>query len=107
LPYMIPSTTLWWFVPALFMVLRPLAVLVGTFREPVSGAQQAMVCWFGIRGIGSVFYLMFALTHGVTGALAREMITLTLATVTVSILIHGVSVSPLMKWYLRSKALVS
>jgi NhaP-type Na+/H+ or K+/H+ antiporter len=44
-----------------------------------------MISWFGIRGIGSVFYLMFALRQGVTGSLAQELIMLTLMTVTASI----------------------
>lgn len=89
------------FIPLLIVVLRSLAVSVGTPREPMALPQRAMICWFGIRGIGSVFYLMFALHHGVTGSLAQELITLTLVTVAVSIVVHGVSVRPLMAWYVR------
>lgn len=47
---------------------------------------------------------MFAIHHGVTGPLARELVTLTLVTVAVSILVHGVSVRPLMKRYVRRKS---
>jgi len=46
--------------------------------EPMSPRQRAMISWFGIRGIGSVFYLMFAIRHGVTGPLAQQLITFTL-----------------------------
>ncbi len=101
LPYAVPSVALWWFIPLLFVVLRSLAVSVGTPRQPMALPQRAMICWFGIRGIGSVFYLMFALHHGVTGSLAQELITLTLVTVAVSIVVHGVSVRPLMAWYVQ------
>ena len=69
----------------------------------VSGYQQTMIAWFGIRGIGSVFYLMYALNHGVSGALAETLVNLTLATVAASILVHGISATPLMAWYGRHR----
>jgi len=102
LPFAVPSAALWWFIPLLFVVLRPLAVAAGTPGEPMAEPQRAMIRWFGIRGIGSVFYVMFAIRHGVTGAL--ELVTLTLVTVAVSILVHGVSARPLMKWYVRRRS---
>lgn len=48
---------------------------------------------------GSVFYVLFAIQHGVTGPLAQKLVTLTLACVAVSILVHGASMRPLMRWY--------
>ncbi|ROM89660.1 sodium:proton antiporter [Pseudomonas brassicacearum] len=104
LSYTEPWLALWWFIPLLFVLLRGLAVTLGTFGEPMPLRQRGMLIWFGIRGIGSIFYLMFALHNGVTGALAQQLITLTLATVAVSIVLHGVSVRPLMKWYRSRKA---
>ncbi|WP_429538029.1 hypothetical protein [Pseudomonas fluorescens] len=81
-----------------------MAVTLGTLGEPMPLRQRGMLIWFGIRGIGSIFYLMLALHSGVTGALAQQLITLTLVTVAVSIVLHGVSVRPLMKWYRSRKA---
>ncbi|MCY1313144.1 hypothetical protein D9M70_636420 [compost metagenome] len=63
--------------------------------------QRMMICWFGIRGIGSIFYLMFAIRHGLSAPDAQQLITFTLVTVAVSIVLHGVSVLPLMRWYER------
>ena len=74
-----------------------LAVWGGTLGEPRAGHERVIVSWFGIRGIGSVFYLMFALRHGVHGMLAEQLITITRVTVAVSIVVHGVSVRRLMK----------
>lgn len=74
---------LWWFIPLLFLVLRPVAVALGTLGEPLARNERAMVGWFGIRGIGSVYYLMYALNHGVVGALAQQLVTVTLVTVAV------------------------
>ena len=104
LPYVQLSPVLWWFIPLLFLILRPLAVLAGMLGMRLPGHQRAMIGWFGIRGIGSVFYLMFALHHGVTGELARDLVSLTLVTVAASILAHGMSVLPAMTWYARCKA---
>lgn len=101
LPYVTPSVASWGFIAVLFVVLRFLAVSAGTAGEPMSLHQRAMVSWVGIRGIGSVFYLMFAIRHGVTGWMAQQLITVTLVTVAASIVVHGISVGPLMRWYTR------
>jgi NhaP-type Na+/H+ or K+/H+ antiporter len=104
LSYDAPSIAIWWFIPLLFLVLRPLSVAAGTLGEPMTVRQRAMISWFGIRGIGSVFYLMFAIRHGVTGPLAQQLITFTLVTVAASIVVHGVSVTPLMRRYAKRKS---
>jgi NhaP-type Na+/H+ or K+/H+ antiporter len=59
------------------------------------------MAWFGIRGVGSVYYLMYAIQHGLPAPLPREMTALVLATVAVSIVAHGISVTPLMRLYAR------
>ena len=89
------------FVLLLLVVLRPLSVWIGLSGASVSGDQRLLISWFGIRGIGSIYYLMFALNHGLVGPLADEAITLTLTTVGVSIVVHGISVTPLMTRYAR------
>lgn len=104
LSYAAPSARQWCFIPLLFFVLRPLAVLAVTPGMQLPSHQRAMIGWFGIRGIGSVFYLMYALNHGLHGELADELVTFTLLTVASSILAHGISVQPLMKWYARHQA---
>jgi NhaP-type Na+/H+ or K+/H+ antiporter len=101
LPYATPWDVLGWFIPLLFVVIRPVAVFAGTLGEPIGLPQRAMIGWFGIRGIGSVFYLLFAMRLGVSGALAQQLLTLTLASVATSILIHGVTARPLLRWYIR------
>ena len=104
---MLPYTQLDWetmvFMFLLFVVLRPLSVWLGLLGASVSGDQRLLISWFGIRGIGSIYYLMFALNHGLSDALADQAITLTLTTVAVSIVVHGISVTPLMNLYTRRK----
>lgn len=89
------------FVLILLAVVRPLAVWLGTLGEPFAPGQRAMVSWFGIRGIGSIYYLLFAIHSGVQGGLAQQLTTLTLLVVATSIVMHGVTAQPLMKKYLR------
>jgi NhaP-type Na+/H+ or K+/H+ antiporter len=80
----------------LFFVARPASVLVGLTASAASLRIRAMSAWFGVRGIGSVYYLMYAINHGLPEPMALELIHLTLIVVTLSILVHGVSVKPLM-----------
>lgn len=92
------------FLVLLFFVLRPVSVWLGLLGAQVSGDQRLLIAWFGIRGIGSIYYLMFALNHGLTGPLADQAINLTLSAVAASIIVHGISVTPLMSLYARRQA---
>jgi NhaP-type Na+/H+ or K+/H+ antiporter len=93
-----------WFVVLLFLVVRPVAVWVGLLGAPVSRDQRVLISWFGIRGIGSIYYLMYAVNHGLPGSLANELIGLTLTMVAASIVAHGISVTPLMDRYAKRKS---
>jgi sodium/hydrogen antiporter len=89
----------WWLVPILFLVVRPVAVALGLARSSVSSGQRWLIGWFGIRGVGSLYYLMYALNHGVPNGLRDPLIALTLSVVVTSILLHGISVTPMMAAY--------
>lgn len=93
-----------WFVLLLFVVVRPVSVWLGLLGAPISRDQRILLSWFGIRGIGSIYYLMYAINHGLPRPLAEQIIAITLITVTVSIVLHGISVTPLMDLYARRKA---
>ncbi|HSC01405.1 MAG TPA: cation:proton antiporter, partial [Burkholderiaceae bacterium] len=95
-----PLPAVWWFVPLLLLVLRPLSVVVAVVGERLTLPQCALIGWFGIRGIGSVFYLLFALRHGLDAQVADTLVSLTLWTVAASIVAHGVTAQPLMRRYL-------
>ena len=93
----------WPFVALLLLVIRPVSVLVGLARSKTSPSQRGLIGWFGIRGIGSLFYLAYAMNHGLAPDLAATMGALVLSVVVVSILVHGISVTPLMNFYERRK----
>ena len=87
------------FVAVLFLVVRPVAVWVGLAGSASSGVQRGLTAWFGVRGIGSLYYLFYAAVHGVEGPLAERLLGLVLTVVVASAVLHGVSVTPLMAWY--------
>jgi NhaP-type Na+/H+ or K+/H+ antiporter len=80
----------------LFLVARPLSVLVGLSVCRTSWRIRGLAGWFGVRGIGSLYYLMFAIQHGLPEDLALQLIHITLIVITLSIFAHGFSVKPLM-----------
>lgn len=92
-----------WFVPLLFLVIRPVSVYAGLAGEAIQPRQRRLMGWFGIRGIGSIYYLMYAISHGLDGDQARTLVSLTIAVVVASVVAHGVSVTPLMNRYERLK----
>jgi len=93
-----------WFVPLLLFGIRPVSVLLGLTGAHASPQKRRLIAWFGIRGIGSVYYLTYAVNHGLAAETARQLAALTLSAVAVSVVVHGVSVTPLMKLYESGKA---
>ena len=93
-----------WFVPVVFLLVRPLAVYAGLLGAGVERAQRNLMGWFGIRGIGSLYYLLYAISHHIHAALAERLLSLTLAVVVTSVIAHGISVTPLMAHYETRKA---
>lgn len=87
----------------LFLIARPISVFVGLLGTRTSWPLRGIAGWFGVRGIGSLFYLMYAIQHGLPEDLAMELIGLTLITVTLSIVLHGISVKPLMSRFHRAR----
>jgi len=88
----------------LFVIVRPVSVIVGLLGSHTSWRIRGMTAWFGVRGIGSLYYLMYAIQHGLPEALALQLIQLTLIVVTLSIMLHGISVKPLMRQFWRRNA---
>jgi NhaP-type Na+/H+ or K+/H+ antiporter len=99
LAYAPVAPAVWWFVPLLLCVLRPLSVLAALPGENLTRPQQTMIGWFGIRGIGSVYYLLFALHHPLPRPVADTLVSMTLWTVAASIIAHGITAQPLMQRY--------
>jgi NhaP-type Na+/H+ or K+/H+ antiporter len=92
-----------WFIPLLFLVIRPLSVFIGLIGLPTNSAQRWLMGWFGIRGVGSIYYLAYSINHGLPVEMAHPLASLVLLVVAISVVVHGVSVTPLMSLYNRRK----
>jgi NhaP-type Na+/H+ or K+/H+ antiporter len=82
----------------LVLVLRPLGgmlTLLGSKR--VNWAERSVISFFGIRGIGSVFYLAYALEK-TEFKQARELWSILGFTMLLSIGLHGILATPVMDW---------
>ncbi len=92
----------WIFAILMIAVIRPLAVLLTLHAPSITATQRGLIAWFGIRGIGTMYYLAHAISLGVAEPLVVEITTIISAcvvTITASIFLHGMSDTVLMKWY--------
>lgn len=89
---------------ALFIVIRPLSAQLLLALTPTTRPQRWLMGWFGIRGIGSLYYLGYAVRQGVDDAAAAEVTALTVSVIALSVVVHGISSTPLLARYERSLA---
>ncbi|KST63700.1 cation:proton antiporter [Mastigocoleus testarum] len=97
---------------SLLFIIRPLSVWISTIgkrfvypqRKNFQPVNRLLFSWFGIRGIGSLYYLSYALGHGVEGEPAQQISWITYTTVIASITLHGITATPLMNWYNKHHA---
>ena len=91
-----PGVAGWLLVPALLLVIRPLAVAAALLGSAVPARERLFVGWFGVRGVGSLYYAAIAAAATELASDDAEIIVWTaIACVTVSIVVHGVTASPL------------
>lgn len=91
------------FAAFLFFIARPISVHLGLLGTTAPLRMRNLASWFGVRGIGSLYYLMYAVQHGLPEEIALELVHLALVVVALSIVVHGVSVKPAIARYWRSR----
>jgi len=79
------------------LAVRPLAGLVSLTGSGLRFDEQAAISFFGIRGIGSFYYLAYAYNTEAFGNL-DVVFTLVGFVVLGSILLHGITAAPIMGW---------
>lgn len=79
----------WVFALAFVLLVRPIAGYVALARSALPARDRWGVSLFGVRGMGSFYYLAFALNRGHFGDHPRLWAIVTLV-VLVSILLHGI-----------------
>jgi NhaP-type Na+/H+ or K+/H+ antiporter len=83
----------------LFVVIRPLSVWLGVLGMPHAQAPRRLLAWFGIRGIGSVYYAVYVASHEIDYLMAEQLLSCVFTVIAASIVVHGLSAAPLMELY--------
>ncbi len=73
---------------ALILVVRPLAGGIAMFGYDCPKMQAGKIAFFGVRGMGSVFYIAYAQTHGDFPGI-DDVWRIAVLTICLSILVHG------------------
>ncbi len=79
----------------LVLVLRPVLGWVSMWRAPPIARERAAIAFFGVRGIGSFYYLAYASGKDAFGDL-DELWSTTAFAVLLSVVVHGVLATPWM-----------
>lgn len=86
----------------ILFIVRPVTGLLGMIGAPATRSEKLTIAFFGIRGVGSFYYLAYGLNHGQFEAAERLWTVLSLVVV-MSVVMHGLSVTPIMRWLDRSQ----
>ncbi|MDQ2078427.1 sodium:proton antiporter [Marinimicrobium sp. ABcell2] len=87
------------FVLLLLLVIRPALTLVATAGGRFRIHDRLYWAWFGVRGIGSIYYLSYAINTGLDPELARTLFTVVAAVIVGSSLLHGFTLRPYLRRY--------
>lgn len=81
---------------AIILLVRPVAGLMGLANFPADRTEKLTLAFFGIRGVGSFYYLAYATNHAHFAEAERLWAIVGLVAL-LSILLHGLTVTPVMR----------
>ena len=81
----------------LILVVRPVAGWLALVRSPEPRRERLALAFFGVRGIGSFYYLAYATNEG-SFSEESELWATVAFTVLLSLVVHGVTATPVMAW---------
>jgi sodium/hydrogen antiporter len=89
---------------ALVFVIRPLSALIALRMKGrdrmgdrcLTGGEELATAWFGVRGVGTVFYLAYAANEATFDGMEQLWATAGF-TIALSVLVHGVTATPVMQ----------
>lgn len=95
-----PGVAGWGLAFLLVFAVRPLAANAGLLGSRLDRpGERAYVAWFGVRGVGTLYYVGTAVASGALSAGdARVLAWTAIASVIVSIVVHGVTAGPLSRF---------
>jgi NhaP-type Na+/H+ or K+/H+ antiporter len=84
------------FAALALLVIRPVAGWLSLLGAALRPPERAVIAFFGIRGVGSFYYLAYGLNHAAFPEADIVWATIALIVVT-SIVLHGTTVTPVMR----------
>jgi NhaP-type Na+/H+ or K+/H+ antiporter len=84
----------------IIFLIRPIAGWIGLFGSPILPAEKAIIAFFGVRGLGSFYYLAYAVGHASFAHAEILWVTVSLV-VLISVVLHGIAVTPVMRYLER------
>ncbi|NEP18079.1 MAG: sodium:proton antiporter, partial [Leptolyngbya sp. SIO4C1] len=84
---------------SLLLLIRPVGAFFSLLGSPLPRQTRWLTGWFGIRGVGSLYYLTYAMGEGLNSGLAERTAWIVYIVIALSICVHGATASPLMNWY--------
>lgn len=80
----------------LLLVVRPLAAWMSLYRSGLGPLERRATAFFGVRGIGSVYYLAYA--TGQADFVGRDGLWSVVGlTIALSVVLHGITATPVMR----------
>lgn len=83
----------------LLFLIRPVGVWISMLGSRMPAPTLLLFGWFGIRGVGSLYYLTYAFGKDLKGETGEQLAWITYTIIIISVLLHGISATPLMTWY--------
>ncbi len=80
----------------ILLVVRPVTGWLGLLGHPVDRGERLTLAFFGIRGVGSIYYLAYGINH-MEVADAERLWSIVGLVVLLSVLLHGLTVTPIMR----------
>ena len=84
------------FALATLLLIRPAAAWISFIGRPEPGSEKAVIAFFGIRGIGTVYYLAYAMGRAPFDG-ADVVWSAAAMVIVISIVLHGATVTPVMR----------
>lgn len=88
----------------ILLIVRPITGLIGLIGHEASRTERLTLAFFGIRGVGSIYYLSYGLNHMSDVAVGDRLWALVGLIILMSILMHGITVTPVMQMLDRRRA---
>jgi sodium/hydrogen antiporter len=85
---------------AIVLAVRPVAGWIATIGTNEIAPRRFAIAFFGIKGMGSVYYLAYAATEEQFAA-AREIWAVAILVIVISVVVHGIAASPVLAWVER------